>query len=149
MKMGKNKLAPKLCVGFVMFIMVMSVFSGAISAVDLDIKATDSAIDARTKNTKNNKLDYFKATTSAKADNGISVLSYRYDVDLKNQTKKVHVAISNSSDLGKFTMGGYYNGQWQKLLYGYPSYGSTSYLTVQVENAELHKCRLYDGSVCR
>jgi hypothetical protein len=82
--------------------------------------------------------DYFKALPSTKTDNSVSILSYDYDsVDLKNQTKKVHVAISSSSDdLGQFTMGGYYNGRWQMLLYGYPNYGdSTSYLTVRVENA--------------
>jgi parallel beta-helix repeat protein len=39
--MGKNKLVLKLCVGFVMLIMVMSVFSGAISAASMDEKASN------------------------------------------------------------------------------------------------------------
>jgi subtilase family serine protease/uncharacterized membrane protein len=45
-KMGKNKLAPKLGVGFVLFVMVMSVFSGAISATDIDTNSIDSGINA-------------------------------------------------------------------------------------------------------
>ena len=45
MKMGKNKLAPKLGVGFVLFVMAMSVFSGAVSATDRDTKSIDSGIN--------------------------------------------------------------------------------------------------------
>ena len=133
----RNNFARKFCAGFALLIMVMSVFSGAISATDMDTNSNNLAIggSSKAKNMEFNEYDFLKATPSTKIDNGLSITSPGYGVDLKNQTKKVHVAISNSSGLGKFTMGGYYNGQWQTLLYGYPSYGSTSYLTIRVENA--------------
>ncbi|MGB3460242.1 MAG: PKD domain-containing protein [Halobacteriota archaeon] len=45
MRMVKNKLAPKLGVGFVLFVLVMSVFSGAVSATDRDTNSIDSGIN--------------------------------------------------------------------------------------------------------
>ena len=57
-------------------------------------------------------------------------------VDLKNQTKAVHAVVLNCSEIGMFSLGGYFDWvggeNWLGLLYGYPNYGSTSYLTVRV-----------------
>ena len=79
--MGKNKFARKLCAGFVLFILVMSVFSGAISATDMN--TSDLAIDESSM-MQNEGFDDkdSKPLSYALPQTRVGVLSYSYESDL-------------------------------------------------------------------
>ena len=81
-KTGKNNFTRKLCAGFVLFIMVMSVFSGAISATDMN--TSDLPIDESSM-MQNEGFDEGKDSkplSYALPQTRVGVLSYSYESDL-------------------------------------------------------------------
>ncbi|MBN1762864.1 MAG: DUF937 domain-containing protein, partial [Methanomicrobia archaeon] len=130
-KMKMDRVIRKVGVGCVFLILVGSLVMSALSAGSAQKTGNLANILDGLKE-KSAGSGGLEESTGAQKDHGLAVSS-NGAVDLQNQTKKVHVALSNASGLGRFTIGGYYNDAWQKLLYGYPYYGSTSYLTIRVD----------------
>lgn len=65
--------------------------------------------------------------TNASADNPCTT-------DLKDESKGIHVAVETCKNIGTFSIGGLYNGNWEKLTYFYPSPWAGTFLSVKVND---------------
>lgn len=54
--------------------------------------------------------------------------------DLKDESKGIHVAVETCKNIGTFSIGGLYNGNWEKLTYFYPSPWDGTFLSVKVND---------------
>jgi len=73
----------------------------------------------------------------------INVFSQSLDcaVELKDESKGMHAVMSDCSSIGTFSLGGLYNGGWEKLTYFYPAPWRGTYITVAVDD------KLYASSI--
>ena len=62
-------------------------------------------------------------------------------VNLQDTQKGVHAVMENCKNVGTFSLGGFYNGEWEKLTYYYPKPWAGTFITIKVGD------RLYIDSV--
>jgi hypothetical protein len=62
-------------------------------------------------------------------------------VNLQDTQKGVHAVMENCKNVGTFSLGGFYNGEWEKLTYYYPQPWAGTFITIKVGD------RLYTDSI--
>jgi hypothetical protein len=62
-------------------------------------------------------------------------------VNLQDAEKGVHAVMENCKNVGTFSLGGLYNGQWEKLTYFYPQPWAGTFITIKVAD------RYYTNSI--
>ncbi len=53
---------------------------------------------------------------------------------IKDETKGMHIVVETCKNIGTFSIGGLYNGNWEKLTYFYPSPWEGTFLSVKVND---------------
>lgn len=55
-------------------------------------------------------------------------------VGVKDQSKGVHIVVEKCENIGTFSLGGVYGGNWEKLTYSYPKSWPGTFLTIKVDD---------------
>lgn len=71
----------------------------------------------------------------------ISVGEYYCGVEIKDPAKGIDVLVENCANIGTFSIGGIYNGQWERLTYNYPLPWRGTFISVKVGD------KIYSNSV--
>lgn len=56
-------------------------------------------------------------------------------IELKDLSYGIHIVTENCKSIGTFSIGGIFNGSWEKLTFFYPNTWHGTYITVKVDNA--------------
>lgn len=55
-------------------------------------------------------------------------------IELKDAAKGIHLTVESCRDIGTFSLGGYYDGSWQRLTYFYPKPWKGTFMSVKIGN---------------
>ena len=75
------------------------------------------------------------------AISALGVGEYYCDVEIKDPAKGIDVLVEDCSNIGTFSIGGIYNGQWERLTYNYPMPWRGTFISVKVGD------KIYSNSV--
>jgi len=89
------------------------------------------------------------------AISALAVGEYYCSVEIKDPIKGINVLVENCTNIGTFSIGGIYDGQWERLTYNYPMPWRGTFISVKVgdniySNSAQPKSKLsLDGYVVR
>jgi len=75
------------------------------------------------------------------AISALGVGEYYCDVEIKDPVKGIDVLVEDCSNIGTFSIGGIYDGQWERLTYNYPMPWRGTFISVKVGD------KIYSNSV--
>ena len=65
---------------------------------------------------------------------GVGDVTDPCNMELQDKNQGIHIIVSNCSNIGTFSLGALYNGNWEKLTYHYPAAWEGSFLSVKIDD---------------